>query len=326
MELPMADDTRNTIPDEELFDVEGEAESAEDDSQDDVSGDDPGTQVIDLDADDGEAVIEDDDDQSSDDEKSYGKKVARRISGMTGRHNQEIADKNREIAGLKRVAFEAQGAALDSNITGLKSEYSSLEESYKQAVEDGDTDKQSELHTKMLDVRIDMRAAESRQDPSRRKPSASDDPPDGGDTRREPTGPVDPLANLRPKAQGWAKRVGFINWTNSQRGLTLGIDSELTNEGFDQNTDEYFDELDRRIGELYPELYTSDDEEPDPQPKPKRKIETNVRGAPPTKPNAGNSGNKVTLGPADYANMRKFKLDPKNPEHVKAYAAEKRNG
>jgi hypothetical protein len=320
MEIPMNADT-NTIPDEELFDVEGEAETAEEDSSlVEAPANEPSSTIVDLGADNDEAAITEVDGP----DESYGAKVNQRINKMTGQHNQELAGKNREIANLKRQVFDAQGAALDSTVSDLKGRSSSLTENLKQAIEDGDVDKQLELQVELGDVRADLRHAEKQVDPSRRTA-----PTDGGDgtapAPATPTSPGDPLAGLKPKAKAWAEKKGFANWTDSQRGLTLGIDSELTREGFDQNTDDYFIELDRRLEIKFPELYSSSDEF-DPTPTPRPNVETNVRAPAPIPPKAGNSGNKVTLDRSDYANMRRFKLDPSNPEHVKAYAAEKRKG
>ena len=315
----MADTLANTLPEDELFDTEGEADMAEDGSLETEVSD----QIVDLDAgddDEGEAAPDEGAAQEAEsDDVDYGAKVAARINKLTGQHNQTIAAKDREIASLKRQTFDAQGAALDANVSGLKSKLEGINDALKQAMEDGDTDKQLELNDELLDVKIGLREAEGlRGRPSKREATA-----DAGDgDNAEPAAPNDPLDALQPKAKGWAQRVGFTGWGDAQRGLALGIDSELTKEGFDPNTDDYFDELDRRMGQVYPDLYDSDDE---PEPTPRPKVKTNVRGAPPITPKPGAGGNQVKLDANDYANMRRFKLDPQNPEHVKAYAIQKRS-
>lgn len=318
----MAEDTEvNTVPDDELFDVEGEAAQADDDSSDAASADDPAAQVVDLDTGKGEPVpAESDDPDDSDDGESYGAKVTSRINKLTGHHNQAIAEKNREIAALKRQAFDAQGVALDANVASLTSRLEGINDGLKQAIEDGDTDKQLELNDELLDAKIELREAKGQKG----RPSRPTAEPEGDGEVPAPTEPKDPLAALQPKAKGWAQRVGFMGWSDSQRGTALGIDSELTKEGFDQNTDDYFDELDRRLGGIYPDLYPQDDE---PEPAPRPKVASNVRAPAPITPKPGaNTGSKVKLDASDYANMRKFKLDPQNPEHVKAYAQQKRSG
>lgn len=315
----MADTLANTLPEDELFDTEGEADMAEDGSLETEVSD----QIVDLDADDddkGEVAPDEGAAQEAEsDDVDYGAKVATRINKMTGQHNQIAAAKDREIADLKRQMFDVKGAALDANVTGLKSKIEGINNALKLAMEDGDTDKQLDLNAELLDVKIDLRVAEGQQgSPSGREAAA-----DAGDGKSaEPATPNDPLDALQPKAKGWAQRVGFTGWGDAQRGLALGIDSELTKEGFDPNTDDYFEELDRRMGQIYPDLYESNDE---PEPTPRPKVKTNVRGAPPITPKPGAGSNQVKLDANDYANMRRFKLDPQNPEHVKAYAIQKRS-
>ena len=341
----MPQDGKNApLSDEQVFDLEGEASEADDDEgkgaakapADDVDDEELPEQIIDVAPDGEDPKPVPAEGKGGEEKESYGKKVDRRIAKLTGRFKQENATQAQEISGLKRRLYDSEGEALNSTVSGLKTELEGIKGKLKQAFEDGNTDDQVDLQTDMVEVQTKLLATESRRDVSGHRPATDDGTgkpePAAAPAPAAPAAPAaaDPYAGMRPKAKVWAKRIGFADLDPSQRGLALGIDQEIANEGFDQNTDDYFDELDRRLELIFPDLYKDPDEQdpPDPpdepRPRPAKKVEPSVRSSSPTPPNEGNGGTKVKLGPADYANMRKFKLDPKNPEHLKAYAAERR--
>lgn len=104
------------------------------------------------------------------------------------------------------------------------------------------------------------------------------------------------------------------------------LDAAVLADGFKPDTQEYFTELNRRIHAELPNLrgrvqrIGDATREARPQPRP-------ITHAP--APKGGQrrpSGNVVMLSQTDVANMQNFKLDPKNPEHVKEYARQKKTG
>ncbi len=320
----MADKLVNTRPENEIFDVEGENEGEE---ESEVEGggrapapDEPEPDIeVEVDIGEGEPGAEPPAAAApAAGDGQYGEKVNKRIASITGRHRQDMAEKDRQIARLKKDSFDAEGRALESSLSELTATKESLEVELKQAKEDGDTDKEVELQSKMVDTQVDIRGAENRK----ARAEAAGPPPAAGDKS------ADWYASLPAKTQEWMKRVGFADWSEDAVGNAQGIDAVLAREGFDLNSDDYFTELDRRLSVRYPELYPDPDGEPDPDPPPRPVVEdAPVRGG--ANPPAGQAPKKgattkVTLGRADYANMRKFKLDPKNPAHVKAYATTKR--
>jgi hypothetical protein len=119
----------------------------------------------------------------------------------------------------------------------------------------------------------------------------------------------------------WYGARGFERQTR----LANRIDKEVFADGFRPDSDDYFEELDKRIKKKEPNLFddvTADDADDD------------TKGKRPTSPVAGvettgvrrqrTSGSKVELTEDDFANMRRFNLDPSDPEVLKEYARNKR--
>jgi hypothetical protein len=102
------------------------------------------------------------------------------------------------------------------------------------------------------------------------------------------------------------------------------IDKEVAKDGYKPNTPQFFAELDRRLRKKMPQIAQLSRSQPGAQPgvQQQRRAQppvSAVRGARHTTVVRG----KVTLTPGDIRNMHTFKLDPKNPEHVKEYARQK---
>lgn len=141
--------------------------------------------------------------------------------------------------------------------------------------------------------------------------------PDGGGepgARRAPQVPA--------QAQAWVSRN---KWFNDRRYLAesaaaRAIDEGMAAEGFDKNTPEYYAELDTRLAKRFPTLVK------------KPPAAGGARGPAPAVHAGGGgggggnaSGGKMRLGPAEFAKMRKFNLDPRNPAHCRQYALEVRS-
>jgi hypothetical protein len=107
------------------------------------------------------------------------------------------------------------------------------------------------------------------------------------------------------------------------------VDKNLVNEGWDPNSREYFDELERRMLRKYPDLPIQTQkggQQTQQNGQQRRKQKRSPVGA----PDKGQAtprqsrGNKVVLTQEDRQNMRRFGLDPGDPDTVKMYAREKR--
>jgi hypothetical protein len=125
----------------------------------------------------------------------------------------------------------------------------------------------------------------------------------------------------------WYGKKGFLKQTR----LANRLDKEVHKDGFRPTDEDYFEELDLRLREAAPELF---DEDGDPAPPPRNQQHRQAGGKPRSpvaaaddasrNSNPRGNPNKVDLGPIEFANMRRFGLDPNNKDHLKEYALNKR--
>jgi hypothetical protein len=112
------------------------------------------------------------------------------------------------------------------------------------------------------------------------------------------------------------------------------ISKAIFREGYRPDDADYFEELDARLKDKAPKLFTEnpDDElEPARGSRRRQRSQDGKRTPVAAADDSSRDGskrrlnpNRVELGEAEFANMRRFGLDPGNPAHIKEYAANKR--
>lgn len=137
-------------------------------------------------------------------------------------------------------------------------------------------------------------------------------------------------AQANPLADQWKARNRWFNDPRfkEQSAITIVIDRAMANEGYDKNSAEYYQELDRRVRRRLPELqrYMQRPAAPDGAQgggKPRREPTGGVQRRDAGGGQGGGAKRKVTLNKQDFSNMRNFGLDPSNKEHQREYALNK---
>jgi len=260
----------------------------------------------------------DDDDEGGDSKNSFEKRLEReRRAKLKERQRAEAAEARlkaveaRSAAQLKSLS-KAELKSLDDQIEATRSQLT-------KAVETGETEEQVKLYDRLAELRADRKAADLAA------AASDDDDADGGSAA--PARTVNAEAEKWMAANNsWYSRSGFERQTR----VANEVDAKLASEGYDQTSPEYFEEMDKRLRKRLPGFFDDqEDHESSDRDTPPRKrtrpgntvagVDGDDRGA----VRAVQSG-KVTLGPEDFAVMRRFGLDPKNPEHLKSFAAERR--
>jgi hypothetical protein len=111
----------------------------------------------------------------------------------------------------------------------------------------------------------------------------------------------------------------------AESALLENLDRQLAKTGrYSNRSPEYFRELDRMVAAEMPDLRPKVKSvfRPVQKQQPARVAAVQTRGATPVRTQASGKG-KMLLTKSDVGNMLAFKMDPKNPEHVKQYAREK---
>jgi hypothetical protein len=253
----------------------------------------------------------------------YSKKVKARIQRATRatRKEKDRADYwEKQAQKLAKDSYESEKKAAESIIERADTRLEDTQAQLEAAIEAGNTKDQVRLTTLLTDQKAEKVRAEV---------ALENLSPDGN---LEPfSGKVDDsTSKQRSKADNWMD--SHDDWYGAkgferQTRLANRLDREVFEDGYSPDTDEYFEELDRRIKEKEPNLFDDDGrtaaDEAD-----------KTRGRRPQSPVAGvetagvrrqrTSGSKVELGEEDFANMRRFNLDPNDPEVLKEYARNKR--
>jgi len=260
---------------------------------------------------------------SDSDDDGYSKKVKARIqraTRATAKEKQRGDYWEEQANRLAKDSHDRDKKAFQRTVEQAGSAITQTQADLKQAIEDGKTDDQVRLTTRLTDLKADKVMAETNLD------NLS---PDGNvqpfDDRVTPTSrkATDTETSKWMEDQGdWYKQDGFERQTR----LANRLDKEVYADGYDPNTPEYFKELNKRIQEKAPELYDDLDAGAESDTDTERR-----RGKPVVAPVGGNetrhqrsSSSKVNLDAEDFATMRQFNLDPNDPEVLREFARNKR--
>ena len=247
-------------------------------------------------------------DEQEDD--NYGPKVQRRI--------KKLVDQRRQ-AELQARQHQEQTAQLQARLSRLEqgnetnahqqaehafhNRYQQTRAALSKAVEEGDTEAQLDFTEQIADMRAAVRVAESQKQQARQAT------PPPARRAQEPPPPK--------KAMGWWEDNNWFNSSGYERetAAARAIDVQLDLEGFDKNSDDYYEQLNNRLRNVFPELNLGG--EPIKQ-KPKSRS--------PVAPTAGGSssykGNRIRLsndqlrmarelGITDEASLKKYESEIK---------------
>jgi hypothetical protein len=203
--------------------------------------------------------------EAGDDEElsSYSKGVQQRISKLTERYRKEQRD-GQELTRLSQTLLaenqqlKARVQALD---TGYISEYgarlqtqeAAVKNAYRAAHEAGDTEAMLTAQEDLAKIVVERQryaTAKSRSDAQAEQAAA---PRQQVQQQAAPQAPTPD-----PKAQAWAEKN---KWFGDDRVMTVAafaINQELIDEqGFDPASNEYYNEIDRRIRAEFPHKFSA---------------------------------------------------------------------
>ena len=220
--------------------------------------------------------------------------------------DQQIAQMSRATVAQAQELLKTRRESIDAEITDLK-------KGVVKAKEDGNSEDEVDGLTKIQAKQIELDKITDQE----KQLEAS-----------APEADVAPSQGLKAKseqAQQWIDRNSWVNDARfkAQREAMGVIDIGLYNEGYDINSQDYFDELDRRLRRKFPDLpggKKTMKKPAKPAPKKKSAVAAVDRGS--VTKRSSRSG-RVVLTAEDRANMVRFNLDPQDADQVKAYAAEK---
>ncbi len=246
--------------------------------------------------------------QDSDSDAKYGQKVQSRI--------KKLVDQRRE-AEVQTAQAQEQMAQLQARLDRLEQgnnhraenefhqRYEQTKAALAKSVEEGDTQAQLEFTEQMADMRAAMRIAEMR----RQEAQTQQVSPTVGRAQQMAQQPAPPKAMDWWQKNRWFNSPGFERETAAARA----IDVQLDLEGHDKNSNDYYELLNNRLLNVFPELNSESE-----QSKPRTKSRS------PVAPTAGGSGtykgNRVRMTQDQLRMARELGIN--DEKSLKRYANE----
>ena len=207
------------------------------------------------------AEVEDPSKEESDELENYSDSVKKRISKLTSKFREE--ERQRQAAIEYAEAVKKQNEELQSKLNKLDTTYVgefdsrvqsqslAAKEAYRKAVEENDVDAMYEAQQNIS--RIALEEARLAQIKAQREEQAK-----VAETNIAQPQAQQPQAQPKPdpKAEQWAEKNTWFGQDQTMTYAAFGLHKQLIeDEGFDPNSDEYYNELDNRIRSEFPHKF-----------------------------------------------------------------------
>ena len=236
----MADENENT-EDEIVIETEGDEEAPADSGSGSVASTEPDGDELD----------------------SYSKGVQNRIKKLTERYRQEERDKA-EAVRLSQQLME-ENKRLKSRVQSLDSGYlneyknrlatqeAAAKQAYKQAVESGDPDAMLAAQEALSNLAVEKSKLQNVEKTSQQQRVIRKKTPEP--VSQAPASQAAP-PKPDPKAQSWAEKNEWFGQDRIMTTAAFAIHQQLVeDEGFDPQSDEYYNEIDGRLRREFPHKF-----------------------------------------------------------------------
>ena len=208
--------------------------------------------------------------QPEDELERYTKSVSKRINKLNAKtreaetraqqYEQMLAQQQYELQQYRQIAANSQITSLQAEEEKLKSQEQQVEDIYKKAVASQDADLMSKADTLKNDIAIKkekIRVAKSRQ-------AAQENYQPQEDTMAQQ--PMQEMAQPEPQptseALSWHEKNPWYGDGDNEENLEATqfayfTHYNLINEGFEPDSEEYYEALDSRVARVYPNLSKS---------------------------------------------------------------------
>jgi len=200
----------------------------------------------------------------------YGKKVQSRIDKLTKRVRES---ERREQAAIQYAqGVQAEQNKLQNKVrsldTGYLTEFSTRVEAetaetkkaLKAALDAGDIDKQVEANQKLARLAIEherVKATQAQRERLKKEMEARGIDPNQPQMPQQPVQPQQQQTPPPPdpKAEDWASKNTWFGEDEPMTLTSFSIHRKLMEEGFDPQTDSYYNEIDKRMRDTFPHKF-----------------------------------------------------------------------
>ena len=195
----------------------------------------------------------------------YGDKVKKRIDKLTARLRETQRREQAALDYAKQVQAHAQQleqryqktdeARLYEAKNRVETQAVALKQIIRKAREEGDVDTETEAQQRLTALTMEqsqISAAEAQRQAYYQQLAAQQ----AAAAQQPVQQPVQQARQVDPRAEEWAERNNWYGKDNVMTHAAWGIHRQLIQvEGVDPNSDEYYDELDKRIRQAFPQKF-----------------------------------------------------------------------
>ncbi len=241
--------------------------------------------------------------EDEDEHEEYSQSVKKRIDRLTKKMREAERQKEEAIKYAQGVQSEAESikAKLNAVDQGYLNEYGgrltaethTAQEAFKRAIAVGDPDATLEAQKKLTELQFaSNKLEEAKRVQSRRKPLEQEQQPQAQQQQSQPAPRAD------PRAEQWAEKNEWFGNDNTMTFAAYGIHKQLVDEAFDPTSDDYYDELDKRIRGEFPHKFSDTGA--------KRRTAQTVAGV--SRTSSSNGRKQVKLTPSQVAIAKKLNV------------------
>lgn len=213
---------------------------------------------------------------SPDDElDTYTKGVSKRINKLNAatraaeqraqQYEQLAMQKERELQQYRQIAQQQQNTVLEKEEEALKSKEAQVDDIYRKAVAAGDPDLMSKADSLKNDIAIQkekLRVAKTRQ--AAEQPVQSQGPENYQTYEPEQAPQQAAAPDPTPEAKDWHSRNPWYGDQSDEENLQATqfayfTHYNLINEGYEPDSDDYYQALDSRVRKVYPNLSSGEE-------------------------------------------------------------------
>ena len=219
-----------------------------------------------------EIQITDEPEKGEDELERYTKSVSKRINKLNAKtreaeeraqqYEQMIYQQQAELQQYKQIAQTSQQTSLQAEEEKLKSQEAQVEDIYKKAVQSQDADLMSKADTLKNDIAIrkeKLRVAKARQAPEQQEQYQQYEQPVQQPMQQQEPQPTQEALSWHEQNPWYGDSENDENVQATQYAYFTHYN--LINEGFEPDSEEYYDALDSRVRKVYPNLRKGASEE-----------------------------------------------------------------
>jgi hypothetical protein len=244
--------------------------------------------------------------ENEDEHEEYSQSVKKRIDRLTKKMREAERQREEALKYAQGVQSEAEKikAKLNAVDQGYLTEYggritaetTAAQEAFKRAIAVGDPEGTLQAQKKLTELQFaSSKLEEAKRMQARRAPQQENEQQQ--QQYQQPQQQYQqPATRPDPRAEEWAEKNDWFGNDNTMTFAAYGIHKQLVDEAFDPTSDDYYDELDKRIRAEFPHKFSDTGT--------KRRTAQTVAGV--SRTSSSNGRRQVKLTPSQVAIAKKL--------------------